>query len=400
MAGIRSIREYYKDMRQCRRPGSNSMAFALVTQLPFPNGVVSQAVRSAFLEASTTQRADEIANVCANGPAIDSLVILLRLALALSLSPEKSGDPRLYDLAYHDFGRNLVDDYMVKGELFDLLYPPQTDQFKHATGSDKATDTFNRVDETLGELISHPLVSAALWSHPFMQFFRRDTWIRKPGQVGFKPYELDRKFVLRNLPFHIDDHAAPTDLGKYFSQRLGIRDIDGASIAFAGYMPEIIPVIMRGGQDFNSIRAFTIDGPDNYRRRRDGTLAPQMATRHYHLRAVLNLAESDIRIHHQDTSPVVEQLLKRKGKEWVDTDHGQKLTRGEHARGWTFEDSPTRHFLLIYARYYDPNHAPYRLPSRRFGEYIPPVRGNGEQRLAARPYVHIKNKPSPQKIFF
>jgi hypothetical protein len=356
------------------------MAFALVTQLPFPSGVVPQAVKFAFLEAPTARRADEIANVCANGPAIDSLVILLRLVLALDLDPKQSGDPRLYDLAFHDFGRNMVEDYMVKGELFDLLYPSQSASGQLERASGTTTDKFTRVDETLGELISHPLVSAALWSHPCMQFFRRDTWARKPGHAGFRPHELNRKYFQRNLPFRVDDHPKPTDLSNFFSQRLGLRHIDGDNIAFAGSMPELIPVTMRGGQAFNSIRAFTVDGPVEYRRRAtDGMLEPRMAARHYHLRAVLNLAESDIRIYHQDTSPVVEQLLKRRGQDGVDTGYGQKLTRGEHlhARDWTFEDSPTRHFLLIYARYYDPEHAPYKLPSERYGEYIPPGRDNG-----------------------
>lgn len=99
--------------------------FLLVTQLSFPNEVVPHIFRSQFLEMYTSnpERAEQIANACANGPAIDSLVILPRLLLALGLDLQLSRQYELFKLAFHEFGRSMVDDYIVKGLILVILCP-------------------------------------------------------------------------------------------------------------------------------------------------------------------------------------------------------------------------------------------------------------------------------------
>ncbi|KAK4149568.1 hypothetical protein C8A00DRAFT_37843 [Chaetomidium leptoderma] len=373
-----SIREYYRDLRASLPPRSSSIrpiTLALVTQLPFPIGVVPESLVPDFLKAASAYQ-EGIANSSANGRAIDSLIILFRLVLALGLAPGGSIEPRLYELAFHDFGRNMVDDYIVKGKLLDTLFPPQG----------------GRVNATLGDLIQHPLVSAALWSHPSLHFLVRHTWAKKPGRVSFEPHELDRRFVLRDHPFKIDLSPAP-DLGKHFSRMLGIKEINGDKIAFAGTMPTIIPVIIRGGQSFENIRSFTITGPTDYEKHRDGTLSPVETKRHYHLRALLHLAESDIRLYHQNTTPVAEQI--RVGNR-ADDYYAPKLKRGEHVRGWAFEECP-HYFLLVYASYYDPHGGRYQPPSDRYGEYMPALTDSGRQRLPASPYTGVSGRRPAKK---
>jgi len=366
MARNASFRSSFKDMRRSLPQNNNSttpISSALVRQLPFPNGVVPECLVTAFLELmhgteAEKEQVDAYANSSANGPAIDSLVILFRLVLALGLDPKTSLEPRLFELAFHDFGRNIQDDYIVKGRLLDILYPLRTIRSK-------------RVEDTLGELVRHPLVKASLWSHPSLQFFNRHTWAKKVGKSEFEPHKLDRQFVFRDLHFFLDDNY-PRDLGKYFSRMLGIRNIDGDSVAFTGAMPFIIPLVMKGGWKLKHIRSFTVAGPHAYSKLADGTLAPETKKRCYHLRAVLNLAESDIRMYYQDTSPVAE---------WLDLGPGSdnpqaKLKRGEHAQGWTFENGAPCYFLLIYAKYYDSKARPYQPPNHRFGE-IPGVPKSG-----------------------
>ncbi|KAK3293972.1 uncharacterized protein B0H64DRAFT_399185 [Chaetomium fimeti] len=368
MSVTASIEGYYRDLRKCVpsdvKP-DRRLAYILATHLPFPNGVVTELVRSTFLRAHTDQRAEEIANAYANGAAFDSLLILLRLLLAVCPEFRQSSDYRLFTLAFHDFGQSWVDDYMVKGKLLELLYPTESDQLK-------------RVDVTLGELIWHPLISRALWSHPSLSFFRRQTWVQRPGMTKFEPYELDDKFARVEIPFQVQDQNGPIDLGKHFSRKLGIRNIDGSSVAFAGLMPPTIPVIIKGGQPFNSIRTFAIEGPSDYRPVGDGTIAPMTVKRQYRLRAVLNLADGGVHTYHQDTAPVVEQLDPELSQTTgiPQERYLAKLQRAEHARRWTFEDSPTRFFLLIYVEYNVPGRL-YRPVSNQFGEYIPPIAGNG-----------------------
>ncbi|AEO60604.1 hypothetical protein MYCTH_97168 [Thermothelomyces thermophilus ATCC 42464] len=424
MAPNTSISKHYRDMRRfwpSKKDSSQQMAFAflLVTQLPFPNGVVPRVVRSQFLEmfASNTERAEQIANACANGPAIDSLVILLRLLLALGLDPRLSRQYPLFKLAFHDFGRKMVDDYIVKGELLDILYPnavgPANRVHQKTTSFEQPVEAneFERVQATLGELLKHPLVSAALWSHPSLRFFRWRTWAKKPGEAVFAPYELSKAqpgalSSLQRTPYRIDN-PHPIDLGEYFSRHLGIRDKNDVSIAFACEFPIVIPVIMRGVQKFDSIRSFVVEGPYDYQWHKNGTLSPLTKSRAYRLRAVLNLAESDVRIYHQDTSPVIEQLdpdliaaFKNPGEPYVPKEaYLPKLHRGEHARGWTFEDSPTRHFLLIYAKYRTEKDKPFEKHRVDFGEYIPVLRGNGEQRPASSPYVRLGEEQPPPNHF-
>jgi hypothetical protein len=359
-----AFHECYNDIRAYFPPGMdarNPLNLALVTQLPFPNGVVPKWALSAFFKASNDRRL-EIGNACANGPAIDSLIILLRLFLALGADKAKSKAPRLYELAYHKFGQNMIDDYIVKGMLLDTLYPEETAQHE-------------RVDVILDELIRHPMVREALWSHPDTQFYKRESFIRKSGNRHFEPSQLDPEFVFRDLPFQVDT-SHPIDLGAHFSKRLGIKaPAGGGNIAIAGMMPCIIPVIVKGGRRFQDIRSFVVEGPVDYRIR-DGIIAPVKRAVTYHLRAVANLAESDVRIYHQDTTPVVEQLFlgNNKPREY----YLEKLKRGEHAKGWTFEEGALCSFLLIYARYYpDPSGAPYRPPSNSYGEYIPVLTGRG-----------------------
>jgi hypothetical protein len=327
--------------------------------------VVPDVVRPQFLRADTDQRAEAIANSCANGPAIDSLIILLRQLLAACPDFRQGTDYRLFTLAFHDFGWSRVDDYIVKGKLLELLYPTETDQL-------------NRVDVTLGELIWHPLITKSLWSSPSLAFFRRQTWAQKPGMAVFERYQLDDRLAFPEIPFTVPDQGGPINLTKFFSRKLGILPIDGSSVAFAGLMPPIIPVIVRGGQPFRTIRTFIIDGPCDYRLLRDDTIVPINIKRRYRLRAVLNLADSDIRTYHQDTSPIVEQLDPKLSEttQRPEERYIPKLMRGEHARGWTFEDSPARYFLLVYVEYN--MHGELSRPvSQRFGEYIPPLAGNG-----------------------
>ncbi|KAH6855709.1 hypothetical protein B0I37DRAFT_424341 [Chaetomium sp. MPI-CAGE-AT-0009] len=400
MSVTASIKGYYRDLRKSVPDGAKPdkrFAYILATHLPFPNGVVTELVRSTFLRADNDQRAEEIASAGANGPAFDSLIILLRLILAVCPQFRQRPDYRLFTLALHDFGRSRVDDYIVKGKLLELLYPAESDQL-------------HRVDVTLGELIWHPMVSRALWSHPSLSFFRRKTWARKPGTTMFERYDLDDRFASVEIPFQVLDQNSPIDLSKHFSRKLGIRDIGGSSVAFAGLMPPVIPVIIKGGQRFRSIRCFSIEGPCDYRLLRDGALAPITVKRRYRLRAVLNLVDSDVRTYHYDTTPVVEQLDPHVSQETgIPAErYLPKLQRGEHARGWRFEDSPTRFFLLIYVEY-NVHGTLYRPASDQFGEYIPPLAGNGQQKFAASPYLALikkqegkpdeKNK-EPPKYFY
>ncbi|KAK4096016.1 hypothetical protein N658DRAFT_511558 [Parathielavia hyrcaniae] len=366
----------YQDMRggfPAAMDRLNPLNLALVTRLPFPNGVVPEWAMSSFSKASgSTARRNEIANSCANSAATDSLIILVRLFLALGINKTRSRAPKLFDLAFHEFGRNQINDYIVKGKLLDTLYPQETARCE-------------RIDAVLGDLIRHPLVRAALWSHPELQFYKLKSWTRKSKTRHFKPSQLGSEFVSRELPFQID-HSSPVDLGAYFSKRVGIQPISGGggSVAVASLMPSIIPVIVRGGRPFHDIRSFVLDGPVDYDCK-NGAITPVKKTVQYHLRAVANLADSDIRIYHQDTSPVIERIRTGFGP---DEYYSGKLRRGEHVEGWTFEDSPLRYFLLIYARYCpDTTGGPYKPPSDEYGEYLPVLTGRGEQRLSQSPYT-------------
>lgn len=368
MSVTASLKGYYRDLRKSVPIDFKSdrrIALILATQLPFPNGVVPVLARAQFLWADTDQRAEAISNSCANGPAFDSLIILLRLLLAACPDFKEGPDYHLFTLAFHDFGWSRVDDYIVKGKLLELLYPTETDQFK-------------RVDVTLGELVWHPLITKTLWSSPSLAFFRRQTFAQKPGMTVFEPYDLDDRLALPPIPFTVPDQSSPINLTKFFSRKLGVHPIDGSSVAFAGLMPPIIPVILRGGQPFRTVRTFSIDGPRDFCLLPNGSLAPVHTRRRYRLRAVLNLADSDVRTYHQDTSPVVEQLDPRLSEDTrrPEERYLAKLSRGAHARGWAFEDSPGRYFLLVYVAY-DMQGAAFRPVSERFGEYIPPLAGNG-----------------------
>jgi hypothetical protein len=365
-----AFHECYQDIRDSFPPVMdvlNPLNLALVTQLPFPNGVVPECALSAFFKASNDRRV-EIGNACVNGPAIDSLIILLRLFLALGIDETKSKEPKLFDLAHHDFGHNMIDDYIVKGRLLDMLYPAEMAEHE-------------RVDVILDELIRHPLVREALWSYPDIQFYKRESFTRKSGNRHFEPSRLNSEFVSRDLPFQIDT-SHPIDLGERLSRRLGIKSPEGGgNVAVAGMMPSIIPVIVKGGRPFQDIRSFVLEGPVDYRFR-NGAITPVKRSFTYHLRAVANLAESDIRIYRQDTTPVIEQLfLGNKPREY----YLAKLKRGEHAKGWTFEEGALCNFLLIYAKYCPgPDGAPYRPPSNSYGEYIPVLNGRGMSRWRYR----------------
>ncbi|KAL2148527.1 hypothetical protein VTH82DRAFT_2081 [Thermothelomyces myriococcoides] len=256
-------------------------------------------------------------------------------------------------------------------------------------GQPVASNEFVRMQATLGELLKHLFVSASLWSHPSLRFIRHRTWAKNLGEAVFAPYDLDKAqpgtaFSSSQRPPYQIDNPNLIDLGDYFSRLLGIRHKNGVSIAFACKFPTIIPVIMRGVQKFDSIRSFVIESPHDYQWQKGGTLSPLTKSRAYRLRGVLNLAESDIRIYHQDTSPAVEQLdpdiaaLKSPDKPYAPKkEYLPKPKRGEHARGWTFEDNPTRYFLLIYAKYRDDEGKPFEKHRVDFGEYIQPLRGNG-----------------------
>lgn len=179
--------QHYKDLRAALPPRSKSLSpitSALVSQLPFPDGVVPPSVAPDFLEVPPHLQTEGFANAWANGQSIDSLVMLLRLALALGLDPKESRERQLLELAFHDFGRNRVDDYIIKGKMLESLYPHQTMPAKLPTGHPEGfrPNRPGRVDVTLGELIQHPSVVAALWSHPFLQFFRQHTWAKKTRQ--------------------------------------------------------------------------------------------------------------------------------------------------------------------------------------------------------------------------
>jgi hypothetical protein len=137
-------RQHHRDMRAFLPRGSTrtsveSIAPTLVSHLPFPDGVIPRCALKQFLRLPGIFLANNrISYAWANGAAIDSLVILFRLALALGLKLEQKehGEPLLYELAFHDFGRDIRDDYIIKGKLFDTL-------FLHEDGK-------RRVDATLG----------------------------------------------------------------------------------------------------------------------------------------------------------------------------------------------------------------------------------------------------------
>ncbi|KAH6634508.1 hypothetical protein B0J18DRAFT_453244 [Chaetomium sp. MPI-SDFR-AT-0129] len=376
-----------------------SAALRLITQWPFPNGVIPPAMRSRFLTASTSDQADKMANAFANGPAIDSLVILIRLLLSLRLDLGQTTDQRLYMLALHDFGRRLGDDYIVKGELFEILYPRQA-------------SNLDRVDMTLGELVYHPMVSKVLWSLQPFQFFRRETWAQRDSKAPVEPYRLRTREAFLPTPIRVPDQHHDINLARFFSQKLGPHHVaDGRTLYFAYQTPDVIPVIIRGGQPLDSIRTFTISGPSRFQQAGKGTVRTVSQDWRYRLRAVLNLVDSDIHLYHHDTSPVVEQLFfdnhhKHEGKsrsqyhsknEKTGGDkiprkgnsekscHTYKTRRSQHAPGWTFEDSPLREFLLIYEKHTD-DKGSHKIQNN-FGEYLPATRGDGSQRPLMPPYL-------------
>lgn len=358
-----------RDLRQSLPDTSNSIkpiTSALVSHLPFPNGVVPKfALRQlGGLRLKGIHWADHgLAHAWANGAAIDSLVILLRLFLALGLDWVKHGDPMLYEVAFQDCGRSIVHDYVNKGRLFDALYP-----LEHGT---------RRIDATLGELIHHPLVNASLWTHPNLQFFQQRTWAKKPGKPVFEPYDLSRELAHKSHPFPFEfEGSGPPDLRKFFSRLFGLHTINSKdtnlTAAFACRMPPILPVIIKGGHKFNRMRSFLLEAPVHHHKQPDGTLKPVMKRRPYHLRAVVNLADSDIRLYHQDTTPVVEKI-RPQGEEDKPAEYFKsKLLRGEHAKGWTFEEGSLQYFMLVYAKYADAEGGPYKAPSEEFGEFLPP----------------------------
>ncbi|KAK4142393.1 uncharacterized protein C8A04DRAFT_13297 [Dichotomopilus funicola] len=348
-----------------------SAALRLITRWPFPNGVIPPAMRSRFLTASTSDQADKMANAFANGPAIDSLVILIRLLLSLRLDLGLATDQRLYMLALHDFGRRLGDDYIVKGELFEILYPRQA-------------SSLDRVDMTLGELVYHPMVSKVLWSLQPFQFFRRETWAKRDAKAPVEPYRLRTREAFLPTPIRVPDQHHDINLARFFSQKLGPHHAAGGRIVYFAYQaPDVIPVIIRGGQPFDSIRTFTISGPSRFQPADKGTVRIVSQDWSYRLRAVLNLVDSDIHLYHHDTSPVVEQLenektggdkIPRKGNSEKSC-HTYKTRRSQHAPGWTFEDSPLREFLLIYEIHTD-DKGSHKIRNK-YGEYLPATRGDG-----------------------
>lgn len=366
----------------------SSTALRLITQLPFPNGVIPPAMRSLFVAVTGADEAEKMANAFTNGAAIDSLVILLRLLRSLGLSFSQVNDKRLFELALHDFGRKLADDYIVKGELFETLYP-------------REASNLDRVDMTLGELIYHPMVSKVLWSLRTFQLFCRKTWAKRDKNAPVERYYTGTGAASLPTPICVPGQQE-INLGHFFSKKLGPRHMAGGSIVYLAYQaPNIIPVIKQGGQSFDSIRAFIIKGPADFQQVDKYTVQPVTRTWRYHLRAVLNLAESDIHLYHHDTSPVVEQLVindhhKQESKNRGQHDgkhhksagdriprkdsrkktcHTYKARRSQHAPDWTFEDSPLGEFLLIYEIHTDDKGS--RRIEDMYGEYLPATRGDG-----------------------
>jgi hypothetical protein len=367
-------RQHHRDMRASLPRGSTrtsaeSITPALLSHLPFPDGVIPKCVLKQFLRLPDIFLANNrISYAWANGPAIDSLVILFRLILALSLTGDSKehGEPLLYELAFHDFGRDIRDDYIIKGKFFETLFP-------HEDGT-------GRIDATLGELIRHPLVNSSLWAHPSLQFFRRHTWAKKPNSPQFEPYNLDPHnpaLKPHPFPFEYEGSSGPPNLRRYFSRILGLHTLQDTTTtttpltaALACRMPPVLPVILKGGHQLRRLRAFLLEGPVDHRLQPDGTLRPVVKKRPYHLRAVVNLADSDIRLYHQDTTPVVERV-RPAGEEDRPADYyAAKLLRGGQARGWRFEESPLQYFMLVYGKYMDPEGRPYQAPSEAFGEVV------------------------------
>jgi hypothetical protein len=358
-------RQHHRDMRVSHRRGStytstDSVFPALVSHLPFPDGVIPRCALKQFLRLPGIFLANNrISYAWANGPAIDSLVILFRLVLALSLTghSKEYEEPLLFELAFHDFGRDIRDDFIIKGKLFETLFP-------HEDGT-------RRIDATLGELLRHPLVNSSLWAHPSLQFFRRQTWAKKPNNPQFEPYNLDASLNPHPLPFQYEGSGAP-NLRRYFTRILGLHTLKPTNLtaALACRMPPILPVILKGGHKFTRMRSFLLEGPVEHRLQPNGTLKPVIKKRPYHLRAVVNLADSDIRLYHQDTTPVVKKI-RPEGEEGRSADYyAAKLSRGEHTRGWRFEESPLQYFMLVYGKYEDPEGRPYQAPSEVFGEVV------------------------------
>ena len=347
------LEKYFRDLRAELLRGMDRLdpiATLLVKELPFPKGVVPARSVAEFikLEAQERLQGEAIAESSTNGWAIDSLVILLPFSAAIGLIPKPSQASPLYRLAFHDLGVRRADDFIVKGAILDMLHP---------TGGSQA----GRIETTLGELLEHDMIVRELWLHPALHFWSRQTWAEKAGG-SFEQYSLDIKFLVKDFPFRIDTTA---DIGTHLSGKFGVWEIDGANVILWANMPEIIPVMLKGGRKFDSIRSFTLNG-SYYGDDEDGTMSPVAKMCRYHLRAVLNLSHNDIRIYHETTIPVVEQLVVADAGD----DYTPKLERGGPAKGWTFEGSPNRDFLVIYSLCDVGPGGDYIPPSTEYAEYI------------------------------
>ncbi|KAL2024572.1 hypothetical protein VTK56DRAFT_7615 [Thermocarpiscus australiensis] len=266
----------------------------------------------------------------------------------------------IYHIALHDFGRWIDNDYIVKGKLFDTLFPGET----------------GRVEATLGDLIKNPVIVKAVWSHPCMRLCSRSTVARKSSGDGWEPYVIDEEFLLKFSPLRID--AAATDIGRHIVEMFGPRDIDGRTVVLWAAMPPIIAVVLKGGRKFDEIRSFTLTAQTFVRASESGATSPptvKTVTHHYHVRAVLNLSKSDIHVYHKDTAPVMESLDLGlpDGESPLRDDYRQKLERGRRTQEWTFEGAEdSEEFVVIYQRYdVEPRHGEvYQPPDTGLPEYF------------------------------
>jgi hypothetical protein len=120
------------------------------------------------------------------------------LSLGILALPESHTE--LYDILFHAFGRDEVDDYVVKGMLLDIL-----------TRDDSSPSSGSESELTLYDLLYSPTMMQVFWAHPWMLFWRPEARVVGDGGLGNK-IQLAPEYIVRRTPYVVPDDEGIGDI--------------------------------------------------------------------------------------------------------------------------------------------------------------------------------------------
>lgn len=173
IANFSSMEGYYKDLREGHNPFRIGLIIPELIQMePMPCHVLLPSQLQEF-NSLPPERKTELLKVFRHATAYDCFVVMLRMMVARGVHPEKSEEPRLYELALHRFGYDSLADYVVKGAIAELLFP--------GAKEDPAA-----ADVPFEVLMEHDMVKRAVWGHRSMHFFCNAIRTRKDPEEEFE----------------------------------------------------------------------------------------------------------------------------------------------------------------------------------------------------------------------